>query len=136
MKTKRVLLVDDHELFLRTATRLVQRIPALEVMGQATCGEKAIEMVAALHPDLVLMDFAMPGMNGLEATARIKAQRDAPKVIIVTLLREPRYRALARDSGADGFISKDELVAELPRMVAALFPSADRSSGNSPVSAK
>ena len=136
MKSKRVLLVDDHEVFLSTATRLLQSIPGFHVVGQATCGEEAIKMAAALHPELVLMDFAMPGMNGLDATLRIKRQHDAPKVIMVTLHNGPSYRALAREAGADGFVAKDKLFVELPRLVAALFPQADRSSEGSPVSAK
>ena len=128
MKPKRVLLVDDHDVFLRTAARLVQSIPDLEVVGQASRGDRAIELIATLHPDLVLMDLSMPGMSGLAATRRIKRQHDGPKVIIVTLHNEREYRDLARDAGADGFISKDDLVVELPTLVATLFAPADCSS--------
>ena len=121
MKPKRVLLVDDHEAFLRSATCFLHGIPGLELVGRATCGEEAVEMVAELHPDLVLMDLAMPGMNGIEATRRIKQQSDAPKVIIVTLHQESSYGALAKNAGADGFIQKENFVVELPRLAALLF---------------
>ena len=126
MKSKRVVLVDDHEAFLKAATCFLHGIPGLELVGRATCGEEAVEIVATLHPDLVLMDFAMPGMNGVEATRRIKRQHDAPKVIIVTLHQESSYGALAKDAGADGFIQKENFVDELPRLATLLFETAGR----------
>jgi CheY-like chemotaxis protein len=86
MKPKRVLLVDDNQDFLKAAKRFLRTVPGLELVGQATSGEQALELTAALHPDLVLMDFAMPGMNGPAATLRIKQQPNAPKVIILTHL--------------------------------------------------
>ena len=122
MKPKRVLLVDDNEDFLKAAKRFLRAVPGLELVGEATSGEQALELSAALHPDLVLMDFAMPGMNGPAATHRIKQQPNAPLVVIVTLHTHPAYRALAKGAGADGFLLKEELVVELPRRLASLFP--------------
>jgi len=122
MKPKRVLLVDDNQDFLKAAKRFLRGVPGLELVGQATSGEQALELSAALHPDLVLMDFAMPGMNGLAATLRIKQQPKAPKVIIVTLHTHSALRALANEAGADGLLQKENLVVELPRLLASLFP--------------
>ncbi len=68
------------------------------------------------------MDFAMPGMNGFEAMRRIKLQPNAPKVVILTLHIEPAFRTLSNAAGVDGFLLKDDLVIELPRLLAALFP--------------
>jgi len=121
-KSKRVLLVDDNQDFLKAAKRFLRGVPGLELVGQATSGEQALELSAALHPDLVLMDFAMPGMNGLAATLRIKQQPNAPKVIMVTLHTHAALRALANDAGADGLLQKEDLVVELPRLLASLFP--------------
>ena len=122
MKSRRVLLVDDSQVFLKAAERfLLHGVPGFELAGKATSGEQAITMVAALRPDLVLMDLAMPGMNGLEATRRIKQQHDAPKVLIVTLHDESTYRVLAKDAGADGFLLKENFVTELPGLVTSLF---------------
>ena len=127
MKSRQVLLVDDSQECLRAAERfLLGGVPGFGLAGKATSGAQAIEMVAALHPDLVLMDLAMPGMNGLEATRRIKQEHAAPKVIIVTLHNEPTYRVMAKDAGADGFLLKGDLVTELPRLVCLLFEAADR----------
>lgn len=125
MKTinpKRVLLVDDNQDFLKAAKRFLRAVPGLELVGEATSGEQAVELSAALQPDLVLMDFAMPGMNGLTATLRIKQQPNAPKVIMVTLHTHAALRALANDAGADGFLQKEDLVVEMPRLLASLFP--------------
>ena len=129
MKPKRVLLVDDNRTFLRAAERFLRGVSGLELVGQTTSGEKAAGLIGTLHPDLVLMDIALPGMNGLEATRQIKRQHDAVKVIIVTLHKEPRYRALAKNAGADGFILKDDLVMELPRLIASLFPPQEKARG-------
>ena len=122
MKLKRVLLVDDNEDWLKAARRFLRAVPGLELVGAATSGEQALELTAALHPDLVLMDFAMPGMNGSAAMQRIKQQPNAPKVIILTLHSHAAFRALANEAGADGFLRKEDMVVELPRLIASLFP--------------
>ena len=132
MKPKRVLLVDDNQDFLKAAKRFLRTVPGLELVGQATSGEQALELTAALHPDLVLMDFAMPGMNGPAATLRIKQQPNAPKVIILTLHSRPEFRALANEAGADGFLQKEDLVVELPRLLASLFPAGTSSGDRQP----
>ena len=121
-KSKRVLLVDDNQDFLKAAKRFLRAVPGLELVGEATSGEQAVELSTALQPDLVLMDFAMPGMNGLAATLRIKQQPNAPKVIMVTLHTHAALRALANEAGADGFLQKEDLVVELPRLLASLLP--------------
>lgn len=128
MKPKRVLLVDDNQDFLKAAKRFLRTVTGLKLVGEATSAEQALELSAALLPDLVLMDFALPGMNGLAATLRIKQQPNAPKVIMVTLHTHSALRALTSEAGADGFLQKEDLVVELPRLLAALFP-ADTSPG-------
>lgn len=122
MKPKQVLLVDDNADWLQAAERFLRNVPGLELVGQATSGEQAVELAALLHPDLVLMDFAMPGLNGSAAMRRIKQQPDAPKVVIVTLHTHSAIRTLADEAGADGFLQKEDFVAGLPRLLASLFP--------------
>ncbi len=121
MKPKRVLLVDDNQDFMKAAKRFLRAVPGLELVGEAPCGEQAVELTAALLPDLVLMDFAMPGMNGPAATRRIKQQPNAPQGTMLTLHSRPEFRALAYEAGADGFLQKEDLVVELPRLLASLF---------------
>ncbi len=81
----RILLVDDNAQFLEVAARTLATVPAIEIVGRALSGRDALEQVTQLQPDLVLMDVAMPNMNGLEATRHIKAQPGAPRVVMLTL---------------------------------------------------
>jgi DNA-binding NarL/FixJ family response regulator len=122
MKPKRVLLVDDNQEFLHAAKSFLRAMPGFELAGAATTAEQALELTAALHPDLVLMDISMPGMNGLAATRRIKQQPDAPKVVVVTLHSRSEFGVPANKAGADGFVQKDHFVDELPPLLVALFP--------------
>lgn len=104
----RVLVVDDSPQFAAAAVRFLSEISKLEVVGQARSGREAVEQVASLHPDVVLMDMVMPEMDGLEATRRIKRSSSPPQVIILTLHDGSEYRQQARLAGADGFISKTD----------------------------
>ena len=107
-----VLLVDDNAEFLKSATRFLAVDPQIVIAGCALSGRGALEQVALLHPDLVLMDMAMPGMNGLKATRHIKAQPDAPRVIILTLYDNAEYRAAAEAMGADRS-ARNEAISKL-----------------------
>lgn len=121
MRALRVLLVDDSAEFLESAGHLLARHAELEIVGRATSGLAALEQVAFLAPDLVLIDLAMPGMSGLEAARQIKARPDAPRVVIMTLYDVAAYRSAARDIAADGFIAKTSLRSELFIMLERLF---------------
>jgi DNA-binding NarL/FixJ family response regulator len=90
----------------------------VQLVGTATDGHHAVRRVAELAPDLVLMDLQLPGINGLEATRRIKARAQAPAVIMVTADDTPESRAAARAAGTDGFICKRHLHPELRRAIA------------------
>lgn len=117
----RVLLVDDNAKFLEIESHFLSGQPEFRIVGSATSGEGALTQVVSLHPDLVLMDLTMPGMNGLQATSQIKRQPNAPRIIIVTLHDQPAYRAICEDVGADGFITKDNFGAPLIHMIHGLF---------------
>lgn len=104
----RVLLVDDNPEFLKAAERMILATPRLELVGSAASGEEALEQVRVKRPELVLMDWSLPGLNGLEATRRIKALPNPPRVILLGLQDYPEYRLAAREAGAEGFISKSE----------------------------
>jgi DNA-binding NarL/FixJ family response regulator len=122
MNPLRILLVDDSAEFLESAARALALHQELRIVGRAASGGAALEQVAALRPDLVLMDLAMPGMNGLETTRQIKARPAAPRVVIMTLYDVAGYRAAARDATADGFIAKSSIRSQLLPMLASLFP--------------
>lgn len=125
MQPIHVLIVDDNPIFIEAARRFFSAEPWLEVIGHALSGREALKMVTALQPDLVLMDYVMPGMNGLEATGRIKARPDAPRVVILTLHNLPEYRAQAETVQADGFVSKAEFGRDLLPLIQTLFAEAD-----------
>ena len=117
-----VLLVDDQAL-LRSGFRLViESEPDLDVVGEAADGRVALDQVAALAPDVVLMDIRMPGMDGIEATRRIVAQHPASRVLVLTTFDVDDLAFAALRAGAAGFLLKsarpDELV-EAIRTVAA-----------------
>ena len=117
----RILLVDDSTEFLESAARFLSVDPQIEIVGRALSGPDALDQIGRLHPDLVLMDLAMPGTNGLEATRCIKAQPGAPCVIILTLYDDPEYRAEAGAVCADGFVAKSAFGIELLPLIHALF---------------
>ena len=109
----RVLLVDDQSL-LRMGFRLIlDAEPDLEVVGEAGDGATGVAMTAALHPDVVLMDVRMPGMDGIQATAAIAAQSPASRVLILTTFDLDQYVVAGLKAGASGFLLKDAPPAEL-----------------------
>ena len=116
-----ILLVDDNPQFLEAARRFLKKDSRLVVSGCALSGENALQQVEQTRPDLVLLDLVMPGMNGLEVTRRLKAQPNAPRVIILTLHDHDEYRLAAQEAGADGFVIKSEVGARLIPAIQHLF---------------
>jgi DNA-binding NarL/FixJ family response regulator len=108
---------------LDAAAELLSNRPSTEVVGCAHTGLEAIALVEKTAPDLVLMDVAMPEMNGLEATRRIKSQPRAPLVVVVTLYDNTEYRARAEAVGADAFVSKGEFATQLVPLIDSLVAS-------------
>jgi len=121
MSAARVVLVDDNPDFVRTAADFLAQDPGIEIVGLATSGERALDLVADHQVGLVVMDLTMPGMGGLEATRRLKAGHPAPLVIILSLHDDEAYRHRARQAGADGFIAKSEFGEELLPLIRRLF---------------
>jgi DNA-binding NarL/FixJ family response regulator len=115
------LLVDDHAQFVDSLAQFLAVDARLEVVGRTGSGAAALERVAELSPDLVLIDLSMPDMDGLETTRRLKRLSNAPRVIILTLHDQSPYRAAARLAGADGFVSKSEFGTKLLPVIFGLF---------------
>ena len=112
-----VLVVDDQPPF-RTAAKLVVRVtPGFEVVGEAETGEEALVQVEALHPDVVLMDINMPGINGIEATRRIVEAHPEVKVILLSTYVAEDLPADARTSGARTYVNKEEFGPQVLRDV-------------------
>ncbi|HET7853893.1 MAG TPA: response regulator transcription factor [Candidatus Methylomirabilis sp.] len=108
-----ILIVDDNEGVRTSLMRILEKDRGFKVVGEAGDGSQALELARALSPDLILMDLAMPQVDGLEATRRIKAEQPETKVIIFTRYQDDAYRQAATRSGADAFLSKVTRVADL-----------------------
>ena len=113
----RVLLADDQPLVRAGLEMIVDAAEDLEVVGQAADGVEAVALAASACPDVVLMDVRMPGMDGIEATGRILAAADAPRVVMLTTFDLDEYVFAAFRAGASGFLLKD---AERRDIVAAV----------------
>src|SRR5262245_34074174 len=100
-RTVRILVVDDREGFLAGASVWVASQPGLVLAGAARSGAEALVLADDLRPDLVLMDAAMPGIDGFEATRRLKTREGAPRVVILTFHDTPTARREAWAAGAD-----------------------------------
>ncbi len=113
MKKIRVLLADDH-LILRDGIRLLlENVPDIEMVGEASNGKEAVAGVEKLKPDVVLMDITMPEMNGLEATTLIKQNNPNIKVLVLTMHDTDQYLAGMLKAGASGYIVKTTATSEL-----------------------
>lgn len=129
MPTTSTFLVDDSPSFLQSAARFLAADERIEIIGVALSAEEALEQVATLKPDLVLMDLNMPGMNGLEATRLLKAGPSPPRVVILTLNDTEEYRQAALQAQADGFVAKSDLGQKLlPLLESLLLSAADPAS--------
>ncbi|MGH8378828.1 MAG: response regulator [Gammaproteobacteria bacterium] len=122
----RVMLVDNNALFLNTLAELLTRKRGIQVVGQAINGDDGLRLAAKLKPDVVIVDLAMPHMTGLEIAQRLKSQVQAPRVVILTLYDEPEYREHARRAGADAYVAKSAVYADLVPLLCALYKSAAR----------
>ncbi len=115
--TIKVLLVDDQPL-LRMGFRLILEGESdLDVVGEASDGNEALAQAAALHPDVILMDVRMPGMDGIEATRRLSALDSAARVIILTTFDLDEYAFAGLQAGASAFLLKDVAPEELVHAV-------------------
>ena len=109
----RILIADDHTLVRAGLTSLIARLPEMEVVAEAADGRQALRLVRDLQPDMVLMDIAMPGLNGLEAAERIHNIHPQTKIIILSMHASEEYVAQALKAGASGYLLKDAATAEL-----------------------
>ena len=109
----KVLLVDDQSLLRMGFRMILDAEPDIEVAGEAADGATGVSMTSALHPDVVLMDVRMPGMNGIQATAAITTAAPASKVLILTTFDLDEYVFAGLKAGASGFLLKDAPPAEL-----------------------
>lgn len=111
MYSARILLADDHPLVLESVKQLLE--PEFSVVGTAKTGQEVLDEAQRLHPDIVLLDVNMPGMNGFEAARQLKSLLPAVKVIFVTMLTEAVAVSEGFRAGAMGYVLKQDAADEL-----------------------
>jgi DNA-binding NarL/FixJ family response regulator len=119
----RILLVEDHSIVREGLKSLLDKQPTIEVVGQADDGRKAIRLVKELLPDVVIMDVAMPDMNGIEATRLILKEAPDTKIIALSMHSDRRFVAEMLKAGASGYLLKDCAFEELINAVHAVVGS-------------
>ncbi len=120
MKPIRVLLAEDHTLVRAGIRALLENIEEVNVVAEADDGREALRLIEAHQPDVVLMDIAMPGLNGLEATAQVEQNFPYVRVIILSMHANEEYVWQALRAGAAGYLLKDADIAELEVAVKAV----------------
>jgi DNA-binding NarL/FixJ family response regulator len=113
LKPIHVILVDDHTLVRAGIRALLEKLPAVKVIGEAGDGREALDLVKAQTPEVVLMDIAMPGLNGLEATERMARDFPDVRIILLSMHNNEEYVLRALKSGAVGYLLKKAATTEL-----------------------
>lgn len=103
----KILLADDHPLFRNGVRSVVESAEGMEIVGEATTGDEAVRLALELRPDLVLMDIRMPGLNGIEATARIRSTNPAIRILMLTMFKDDESVINVMKAGAQGYMLKD-----------------------------
>lgn len=116
----RVLLVDDHTILRQGLKRLLEAEPGVTVAGEAKDGREAVERAKELAPDLILMDLAMPALNGLDATRRILKARPEAKILVLSMYIDDDYVNQALEAGVQGYLMKDAAATDLVKAVKAV----------------
>ena len=117
----RVLLADDHAILREGLKALLGLADDIEVIGEAADGQEAIDRVAALGPDVVIMDVSMPGLGGLEATLEIRKQRPDTRILVLTQYEDPEYVRRFLQAGVSGYVLKKSAGADLAAAIRAAY---------------
>jgi two-component system response regulator NreC len=121
MKKIRVLVADDHTIVREGVCILLEAQSDIEVVGEAADGQEAVARVRELHPDIVLIDIAMPNLNGMEATRAIKRDNPQVQIIALTMYESDEYFFQVLNAGASGYILKKAASADLLAAIRAVY---------------
>jgi DNA-binding NarL/FixJ family response regulator len=120
METIRLLIVDDHALFREGLRALFSTVEDIELVGEATSGQEAVDLAEEIQPDVVLMDIDMPGTNGVQATRAILRKTPSVGVVMVTMLEDDASVFSAMRAGARGYVLKGAQPKELVETIRAV----------------
>lgn len=121
MNKIKVFIVDDHSIVIRGLQYYLQTQPDIELVGEATSGNEAIEKIEMFRPNVVLMDLLMPGMTGIEATRQIRLKYPDTKVIVLTSFSDHDHVLPAIKAGANGYLLKDIQPGELVKAIREVY---------------
>ena len=121
MNGVRVLLADDHKLMRAGLRLVVEQQPEFTVVGEADDGRQAVAMAESLKPDVVVMDVAMPNLNGIEAAARIAQSQPATHIVMLSMYSDEGYVLRALKAGAKAYLLKDSAEADLAAAIDAVM---------------
>jgi DNA-binding NarL/FixJ family response regulator len=116
----RVVLADDHNLVRAGLRALLERLPDVEVVGEASNGREALALIVALAPDLALLDIGMPELNGLDAAARLQREAPRTRLVMVSMHASESFVAQALQLGVAGYVLKESCADELPLLLRAV----------------
>src|SRR5574342_359232 len=117
MSALRILLADDHGVVRKGLRFLLEQQPGMEVVGEASDGREAVRLAEELEPSVIIMDIAMPQLNGIEATAQIVKRRPESGVIMLSVHSDETYLVRALSAGAKGYLLKDSAEEDVVRAV-------------------
>lgn len=120
MGSIRVVLADDHGLLRKGVRSVLSQDPEISIVGEASDGSDAVRLVAELSPDVVVMDVAMPGLNGIDAAAQMTRRTRHPGVIMLTMYPDEEYLIRAVTAGVRGYLLKESAEPDLIRAVKAV----------------
>jgi two-component system, NarL family, response regulator NreC len=120
MKKVRILLADDHTVMRAGLRALLERQPNLEIVGEAEDGRQTVQLASSHVPDVVVMDIAMPNLNGVEATRRMVSKQPTISVVILSMYSDESYVMRALEAGARAYLLKDSAVTDLIRAIEAV----------------
>ncbi len=121
MKNVRIVVADDHQIIIDGLKTLIAGMDGVDVVGEAANGREALRVVRETRPDIVIMDVAMPELNGIEATRQITSEFPGVKVIVLSMHAEKRFVSLMFKAGARAYLSKENAFKELSRAIKAVI---------------
>jgi NarL family two-component system response regulator LiaR len=113
----RILLAEDHKIVREGTRQLLEQTADFRIIGEASDGEEAVQLTAALRPDVVVLDVRMPKMSGIECTKAIKAQQSGVRILILSAHDDDRYVFPLLEAGANGYLLKTSSAAELAQAI-------------------
>ncbi len=113
----KVLIADDHGIVRAGLKLLLEKVPDIEVVGEACDGREAVRLAAELHPDVVVMDIQMPLLNGLDAASQIIGADESVAVVILSMYTDESYVMRALEAGAKGYLIKDNADDDIERAI-------------------